>query len=503
MKRPPPAGAGRHRARHPRSRRLVVPPRALGAALLLLACAFQAPPARAAGPDMELYFEAMDGQSWQWFFMADAARRRMPAAKLEVLPLVARGESGWTSKRGEPELEESARIAWVSANRPESLFNYLNARSLSPWADGWRDAALFSGIDPDELGKKSAESRDSLLSGLNARAQARKAESTVLYINGKLYEGGQRLLDLYAAVNAALPEAERLYKPAAEAPGGPAAAARTPKMWVLSAEKAGVAGDPNVAGAFKRYFAGIKPKELDYASPEAKRLLKSPRSLPAYVIEDTPEVRKAFGQAISAGAFEQAGKNFVYYDKGRKALLPAEKALPGELELFTMSMCPYGVQAANSLAVAHRQGLLPKGTRLRFRYIADAVTDEKGGLTFKSLQGTPEWEENARQLFINKNFPDKFFDYLLTRNQDVKSSRWETAAEAAGIPPAAVAAGFEEGKRLLAEDVKRAGALAIGSSPTFLVDGRVLVTGLGGLTQLKGFEKIPVNPSAQDMACGR
>lgn len=472
-------------------------------ALLLLACSFQAAPSRAAGPELELYFEAMDGQSWQWFFMADAVRRRMPGAKLEVLPLVSRGESGWVSKRGEPELEESARIAWVSAERREDLFNYLNARSLSPWADGWRDAALFSGIDPDELGRKSAEAREKLLAGLHERSAARKAEATSLYINGGLYEGGQRLLDLYAAVNAALPEASRLYKPAAEAPGKPSAASRTPRMWVLLSAKDGVAGDPGVAGAFKRYFAGIKPKELDYASAEAKKLLRSPKSLPAYVIEDTPEVRKTFEQAIQAGAFEQAGKNFVYYDKGRKAVLPLEKSLPGELELFTMSMCPYGVQAGNSLAVAHRQGLLPKGTRLRFRYIAEAVTDEKGGLTFKSLQGTPEWEENARQLFINRNFPDKFFDYLLTRNKDVKSSRWETAAEAAGIDPAAVSAGFEEGKRLLAEDVKRSGALGIGSSPTFLVDGRVLVTGLGGLVQMKGFEKIPVNPSAQDMACGR
>ncbi|KAF0127276.1 MAG: hypothetical protein FD189_343 [Elusimicrobia bacterium] len=476
-------------------------------AAVLLSASFSAP-ARAAGPAMELYFEAMDGASWQWFFMADAARRRLPAAKMEVLPLVAKGESGWVSKRGEPELEESARIAWISAERPDALFNYLNGRSLSPWADGWRDAALFSGLDPDELGKKSSEAREKLLGGLYERSAARKADSTALYINGELYEGGQRLLELYAALNAALPEAERLYKPSGDTmrngvPGAAAAAPRTPKMWVLASEKDGIAGDQNVAGAFKRYFAGLRPKELEYSSSEARRLLKAPKSLPAYVIEDTPEVRKAFEQAIAAGAFEQAGKNFVYYDKGRKSLLTLEKHLPGELELFTMSMCPYGVQAENSLVVAYRQGLLPKGTKLRLRYIADAVTDEKGGLTFNSLQGTPEWEENARQLFIKKTFPDKFYDYLLTRNKDVRSSRWETAAEAAGVDPAAVSAGFEEGKRLLAEDVKRARALGVGSSPTFLVDGRVLVTGLGGLTQLKGFEKIPVNPSAQDMACGQ
>ncbi|HOI42840.1 MAG TPA: hypothetical protein PK523_07845 [Elusimicrobiales bacterium] len=475
--------------------------------LLLLACPLCSPPARAAGPSLELYFEAMDGQSWQWFFMADAARRRLPAAKLEVLPLVSKGEAGWVSKRGEPELEESARIAWISAEKPEALFNYLNARSLSPWADGWRDAALFAGLDPDELGKKSSEAREKLLGGLYERAAARKAESTVLYIDGKPYAGGQRLLDLYGAVNAALPEAERLYRPAGETArnGVPdaAAAARTPKFWVLGSEKDGIAGDPNVAGAFKRYFAGIKPKELDYASSEARKLLKSPRSLPAYVLEDTPEVRKAFGQAIQAGAFEQAGKNFVYYDKGRKALLPGAKRAPGKLELFTMSQCPFGVQAANALLEARGKGLLPEGTDIVIRYIADVADDGKGGLSFKSLHGTPEWEENARQLFIMKNFPDKFYAYLAERNKDVMSSRWESAAEAAGVDPAKVSAGFEEGKRLLAENVKRSNELGIGTSPTFLVEGRLLVTGLGGLAQVKGFEKVTGSAPPPGQGCSQ
>ncbi len=471
---------------------------------LFLACSFQAAPARAAGPSLELYFEAMDGQSWQWFFMADAARRRLPAAKLEVLPLVSKGEAGWVSKRGEPELEESARIAWISAGKPEALFNYLNARSLSPWADGWRDAALFAGLDPDELGKKSSEAREKLLGGLYERASARKAESTALYIDGKPYGGGQRLLDLYAAVNAALPEAERLYRPAAAAPqGGPAAAARTPKLRVLGSEKDGIAGDPAVTGAFKRYFADLRPEELDYASAAARKLLKSPRSLPAYLLEDTPEVRKAFGQAIQAGAFEEAGKNFVYYDKGRKSLLPGAKRTPGTLELFTMSQCPFGVQAANALIDARSKGLLPKGTDIVIRYIADAADDGKGGLSFKSLHGTPEWEENARQLFIMKTFPDKFYAYLAERNKDVMSSRWESAAEAAGVDPAKVSAGFEEGKRLLAENVKRSNELGIGTSPTFLVEGRLLVTGLGGLAQVKGFEKVTGSAPPPGQGCSQ
>lgn len=473
------------------------------AAALLFAASFAAP-ARAAGPAMELYFEAMDGQSWQWFFMADAARRRLPAAKMEVLPLIAKGESGWVSKRGEPELEESARIAWISAERPDALFNYLNARSLSPWADGWRDAALFSGLDPDELGRKSSEAREKLLGGLYERASARKAGSTSLYINGELYEGGQRLLELYGALNAALPEAERLYKPAAAAAGKKAPPVRTPKLWVLGSEKDGVAGDPNVTGAFKRYFAGLRPKELDYTSSAARKLVRSPKSLPAYVIEDTPGVRKAFGQAIAAGAFEQAGKNFVYYDKGRKALLPGAKKLPGKLEVFVMSQCPYGVQAENSLLEARSKGLLPEGTEIVLRYIADPVTDEKGDVTgFNSLHGTPEWEENARQLFIRKHFPDKFFDYLSERNKDVMSSRWQAAAESAGLDTGKISAGFDEAKLLLAENVKRARELGIGTSPTFLVGGRVLVTGIGGLTQVEGFGKVPTRASAPNQGCSQ
>lgn len=455
-----------------------------------------------AGGRMELFFEALDGQGWQWFFLADTVRRRLDAAELKVYPLVGKDKDGhFTAKRGEPELAESARLAVLSKFYPGKVLSYLGARSLLPSPDGWRDAAVFAGINPDELERRAASDGQAALAAVDALAASAGVTETALLLDGKRYEGSQRLMPLFAAVNIALPAARRVpppagYKPRPKAP--------LPGFWV--ALSSGMKKNEALIGAFDRYFEGIKPTVLDYAAPDRAAKFPWLEFLPAYIIEGTPDAKSRLAGELKAGVFKETNGYLVYEDRQGRGFYASRAEKENTLEIFVMSQCPYGTAAEDALFEAEKNGALPPGLKLEVHFIGDAKrstsTTAGGGWEFSSLHGEPEWRENARQIFISRRFPDKFRAYLLERNRDVKSPDWEKAAKAAGVDTAAVTAGLEEAKDLLAEDFAKTSALGISSSPSFLVGGREFIMGLGELAKTPGFEKIPL-PAQTGAGCNK
>lgn len=451
------------------------------------AFAQQSPAAAPAGGGIELFLEAMDGQGWQWFFMADTVRRRLDAAELRVYPLVSRNSDGtFAARRGEPELAESVRLAVIVKAYPGKLLNYLNARSMSPAADGWRDAALFAGINPDELEKRAASDGPSALAAAYKKSSAAGATETALFLGGKRYEGSQRLMPLYNAVNASLPAARRAQPPAGYTPKPKPP---LPGFWVIVSS--GIPKSDALVGVFDRYFEGIKPAVLDYASAERAARFPSLEFVPSYLLAATPEVKSRLEAEIKSGLFKETGGYLVYEDRQRRGLYAGRAEKKNTLEIFVMSQCPFGVLAENAVLDAEKNKLLPEGLKVEIHFIGEARKDDKGAWGFSSLHGQAEWEENARQIFIAGKFPGKFNAYLLERNKEINSPDWQKAAKTAGLDPAVVAAASEEAKDLLAANFTATGALGITTSPSFMVDGKHFVVGLGELTKIPGFEKIP------------
>jgi hypothetical protein len=472
---------------------------------LLLSCpAFaQQAPAGAAKPAvsggrMELYLEALDGQGWQWFFMADTVKRRLDGAGFRVLPLVTRNADGtFSAKRGEPELAESVRLAVLYKFYRGKMLNYLSARSLTPAADGWRDAAVFAGINPDELEKRAASEGQAALAEAYQASSSAGVTETSLFLDGKPYAGSQRLMPLFTAVNTALPAARRLAPPAGYKPKPPAP---PPGFWVVLSS--GLAKSDALVGVFDRYFEGIKAVTLDYASAERAAKFPSLDFVPSYIIAGTPEAKARLENEIKAGIFKENGGYLVYEDRQRGGLLASREEKKDTLEVFVMSQCPYGVMAESSLLEAVKGKVLPEGLKLEIHYIGDARADGKGGWDFNSLHGPAEAEENARQLFVAKTFPDKFYAYLTERNKEITSPDWQKAAKAAGLDADKIAAGKEEGHKLLALDFASSGALGMTTSPSFVVNGRKFMVGLGELTKVPGFEKIPA-PGQPAAGCAK
>ena len=440
----------------------------------------------AEGGRMTLYLEAMDGQGWQLFFKADAVRRALPASTLRVLPLVTKGTDGkFASRRGPQELEEATRLAVLAADYPSRLLAYLNGRSLSPDSDGWRDAALYAGINPDELAKKAAAEGQADLAKAYAASSAAGAESSELLLDGKPYGGSSRLMGLYEAVNSSLPPARRVKPPKGYIPKPPPP---PPGFWVVLSS--GIRENPQLVGVFSRYFDGIKADVLDYNSPQRAKLFPALRYVPSYILQATPEAKKQLSREIQAGLFSETSGYLVFEDRQQRGVYADMPEKKDTLDVYVMSHCPYGVMAENSLLQAEKDKLLPEGLKWTIHYIGDASKGADGQWTFSSLHGDAEWREDARQLYIAEKYPGKFHDYLAERDKNINGD-WKEAAKAAGIDAADVEASSEAAKALLAADFAASGDMGMTTSPSFLVNGREFMVGLGALMKTPGFEKVP------------
>ena len=74
---------------------------------------------------------------------------------------------------------------------------------------------------------------------------------------------------------------------------------------------------------------------------------------------------------------------------------------------------------------------------------------------------------------------------------------WKSAAIKSGISTDLIEKNFELGKDMLKKNATYSKKMGIDASPTFLWQGNQLVSGLGGLAKIKGFEKININRNPQ------
>ena len=162
-----------------------------------------------------------------------------------------------------------------------------------------------------------------------------------------------------------------------------------------------------------------------------------------------------------------------------------------EMDLFVMSLCPYGMAA--------EQILLPLAERfadqveLKIYFIADEAgkaapqpalgRQERPGCTassstsgdgpFLSLHGQEEIDEGRRQLIVRADHPEHYHSYLLCRSRQGPEKDWTDCARLAGIDPDSLqskAAGAR-GESLFRENILRANTLGINLSPTLLING--------------------------------
>jgi len=149
--------------------------------------------------------------------------------------------------------------------------------------------------------------------------------------------------------------------------------------------------------------------------------------------------------------------------------------IPKRLDLFVMSMCPYGVMAMDSMSEVLEA--FDRKIDFHIHYIAD---ETEGG--FRSLHGQAEVDENIRELCAAEHFSKdyQYMEYVWCRNRKIADEDWRSCTGQKGIEAGSLEKCFagEEGGSLLRDDLLLAKRLGITGSPTWLANNRFLFHGI-------------------------
>ncbi len=229
-----------------------------------------------------------------------------------------------------------------------------------------------------------------------------------------------------------------------------------------------------------QYGTNIKLEVIDPDRTNLDEMLGA-RGYPIFLFDRAIENSSAYG---AIGRYLTPAGNNMYVLATRPSVLnrPEETS---KLDLFIMSQCPFGMKAAEAMTEIVKA--LPD-LDVNVWYLANEAGDG-----FSSMHGQEEVNEDIRQVCIENNEPEKFWDYLnciapVYRNA---GNEWENCAEKAGIDKEQLDTCWqgEEGKNLLKENIAFGNSLGFGSSPTFLVNGRYIISGMprSGAEGIKSF----------------
>lgn len=249
---------------------------------------------------------------------------------------------------------------------------------------------------------------------------------------------------------------------------------------------------------------GVEVVPHDWSEPECRSLFDSEglKVLPAFLFEPSIENNPGYEKisrflrktprgkylSLEVGASfdpraeicdnekDDTGNGLVdCQDPSCEKKLVCRQEIPRRLDLFVMSMCPYGTMAMDSMS----EILDAFGRKIDFHIHFIASNTDKG---LYSMHGQPEVDEDIRELcamkYFSKNY--RYLEYIWCRNRKIRSGDWKQCTGRKGIDARKIEKCFtgEEGKQLLREDLELARQLGIMASPTWLANNRFLMHGI-------------------------
>ena len=166
------------------------------------------------------------------------------------------------------------------------------------------------------------------------------------------------------------------------------------------------------------------------------------------------------------------------------------------LDLFVMSMCPYGVHAERSLVPI----LQEMGDKIDFTLYF--IASEQAGGVFQSLHGSQEILEDRRQLVISRHYPALFLNYLLLRLSDYSNPDWTLAARSAGLDVRSVSELMNSGREIAAfrSNIALGNIRMVEASPSLYINGYYFRGSFVAVTE-KAEGKVCQGGSNDGLAC--
>jgi hypothetical protein len=500
------------------------------AAVILCGC----PGRNAAGPrtaeagphraHVEVFFMSQCPYSSQLMqFLPDVIVDMDGKTELELLAVVDKMDDGeFKAMHGSQELFGNVLSLCSTVHAPDDIsraaFMRCMSASITTVPFGWEDCANVASIPVDQvkactLGTQGEE----LLAASFDRSEELGVEgSPYVFVDGVPLNVPLSRASLTDAVCCALDPGDR---PEA-CPDSPACYNVPVDVTVITDGRCDgcVENMEETLSMFLLPFPLLEAEIIDYADPGASELLASADAqlLPAYLFHGNVTDSAAYSmieehviesggyhvimseavgatfdprQEICTNDIDDTGNGLVDCDDPDcKEKLACRQEVEARLDLFVMSMCPFGTEAMNAAQKvnSHFKGTLD----IELHWIITVLDASKfakmglpdqcvtfGDRAFCSLHGPEETEEDLHQICAQSMYPaDTFFDYIGCMTNTKMELPWSECATAAGMDAGKIesCASSAEGHDMLAEDGRLGDHLEVDASPMYLWNNFVL-----------------------------
>jgi len=424
-------------------------------------------------------------------------------------------DGSFSSLHGDDEVNEDLRQVCVMKHYPNKWMDYVYCianrytKTYKSPQTFWEDCAKESGIDASKIENcaNSDEGKNLLSENIKKANELGIGASPTIFINNNSYSGPRDKLSFEREICS---EVNNTIKECSSVPE-----AKEVNLIVLNDERCKDCDVTGLVSSLKTLFSKLKVVSLDYSSEEGKKLYEDLgiKYLPALIFDETVKEGEGYSRIVRylqtlpnnkfllrIGASFDPTKEICDngIDDDNNSLVDCEdpycseqivcrEELKNKLDLFVMSMCPYGVRAEHALKEFLDN---VKDVNLSIHFIARENSDG----SFSSLHGTNEVNEDLRQVCIMKYYPKTYMNYIWCQSQhylngeDI-SKTYESCLQNNSMDLLLIKKCSEssEGKDLLRENLKLTNALGIGASPTWLANNKYQFSALDSETIKQNF----------------
>ncbi len=349
------------------------------------------------------------------------------------------------SLHGEPEVQGNIVQLCAAEHEPEKYMDMVMCmnKNMQNIPNNWEQCATDSGLDVGTIKTcyEGEQGKVLLTASIEKANQVMATGSPTMFMNDKPFNK-RKTDDMLRAICFALDNSHEECKNIPEPV--------TVELTVINDEQCETCGTDNILGVFNQMFEDLEVKELDFADKEAQDLIKQHNIelLPSYLFEKKVEESSGWkDNANLQAAFKQNNNKYVVIpeavgaehnpskeicdngkdDRDQDGLIDCDDddcsnqwvCLPKldkpEIELFVMSHCPFGTQI--------EKGMLPVA-----KLLGDKI-DLKVKFCDYAMHDKTELDEQVLQYCVQKDFNDKFIEYLECFLEDGKSDECVTKLE--------------------------------------------------------------------------
>jgi len=428
------------------------------------------------------------------------------------------GGGKFSSMHGDNEVQGDIAQLCMAKHYPEN-HKHLDAvlcmaNDMQGIPGNWKDCSAKSGLDTAKLQTciDGAEGKGLMAESLKRAMEAKASGSPTIYVAGEKYTGGRTDKDFETAICCALSDANR---PAA-CPAQLDCPKRVPVDLTVISDKRCQECEQRaemMVRNFKDRFPKLNVTRLDFADAAGKDVYKKAQVqfLPAYIFDQNLKEDAGYAQIqrwiqpvgdylvlmtgskfdptkeICDNGSDDTGNGMVDCDdEDCKGQLVCRAEMAGALDLFVMSECPFGVASVDAMKEVLSN--FKADIKFSLHFIVDVMTEDDwnklppmrktrcvkkdDGMYYCSLHGEGELNEDLRQTCAMKYYGkgNKFMDYILCRNEDLKNPDWQSCATKAKLDAAKIekCSTSKEGLELIQADAELVNTLGFTGSPSWL-----------------------------------